>query len=113
MGKRSLRKHLAGKSGAEVVKKLLEYQKKNWKTKRQILEEANHLLEEEDILHRKLCEAIQEEEQLRLFELMQPLQQNIEKFLKRLLIFKKIDYTVRDIEKNGNLKYMELFLNKY
>lgn len=99
--KRSLRKNLAGKSGAEVVKKLLEYQKKELeKQKRQILEEANHLLEEEGILHRKLCEAIQEEEQLRLFELMQPLRQKYRKISEKAIdIQKKIDYTVRDIEK--------------
>ncbi|SQD08230.1 Uncharacterised protein [Fusobacterium necrophorum subsp. necrophorum] len=37
MEKRRLRKHLTGKSGAEVVKKLLEYQKKELeKQKRQI-----------------------------------------------------------------------------
>ncbi|RXZ69790.1 hypothetical protein EPT53_05735 [Fusobacterium necrophorum] len=99
--KRRLRKHLTGKSGAEVVKKLWEYQKKELeKQKRLIFEEASQVLEEEEILHRKLCEAIQEEEQLRLFELMQPLQQKYRKISEKAIdIQKKIDYTVRDIEK--------------
>lgn len=99
--KRRLRKQLTGKSGAEVVKKLWEYQKKELeKQKRLILEEASQVLEEEEILHRKLCEAIQEEEQLRLFELMQPLQQKYRKISEKAIdIQKKIDYTVRDIEK--------------
>lgn len=99
--KQRLRKELAGKSGAEVVKKLLEYQKKELeKQKRHIMEEASRILEEEEILHRELCEAIQEEEQLRLFEFMQPLQQKYRKISEKAIdIQNKIDYTVRDIEK--------------
>ena len=112
--KRYLRKKLEGKSGAEVVKRLLEYQQKELeKQKRVIMEEANQILEEEEKIHRKLCEAIQEVEQLQLFEQLQPLQKRYAIISEKALdIQKKIDYTVRDIEKNGNLKYMALFLNK-
>ena len=58
--KRYLRKKLEGKSGAEVVKRLLEYQQQELeKQKKNIMEEANQILEEEEKIHRKLCEAIQ------------------------------------------------------
>lgn len=99
--KRKIRKSLTGKSGAEVVKKLLEYQKKELeKQKRLIMEEASQILDEEEKLHQELCEAIQEEEQLRIFERLQPLQRRYGKiFEKAIDIQKKIDYTVRDIEK--------------
>lgn len=104
--KRELRKSLAGKSGAEVVKRLLEYQQKELeKQKRVIMEEANQILEEEEKIHRKLCEAIQEVEQLQLFEQLQPLQKRYAIISEKALdIQKKIDYTVRDIEKKWKFK---------
>lgn len=104
--KRYLRKKLEGKSGAEVVKRLLEYQQKELeKQKRVIMEEANQILEEEEKIHRKLCEAIQEVEQLQLFEQLQPLQKRYAIISEKALdIQKKIDYTVRDIEKKWKFK---------
>lgn len=104
--KRYLRKKLEGKSGAEVVKRLLEYQQKELeKQKKNIMEEANQILEEEEKIHRKLCEAIQEVEQLQLFEQLQPLQKRYAIISEKALdIQKKIDYTVRDIEKKWKFK---------
>lgn len=106
--KRKLRKELAGHSGAEVVKKLFEYQKKELETqKRKWTERARELLQKEEIKCLELCNVIQEKEQLAIMEELQPIQREYQEVSeKRIEIQKKIDYTV--IELGRKWKY-EIF----
>lgn len=99
--RKELRKRLQGHSGAEVVKRLLEYQKKELeKQKRTIMEKANNVLEQEERKNLELCNAIQEIEQIKIIEELQPLQAEYRKISEKAIdIQKKIDYTVIDIEK--------------
>lgn len=96
-----LREKLRGKSGAEVVKRLLEYQKKELeKQLRSILRRAEEILEQEEKKTVELSNAIQEVDQMKIIEELQPLQREYAKISKNAIeIRKKIDYTVREIEK--------------
>lgn len=60
-----LREKFQGESGAEVVKKLFEYEKKQMEnTKYNLLDKVNKVLDKEDKLAMDLKNAIQEEEQI-------------------------------------------------
>lgn len=99
--KMKLRESLKGHSGAEVVKRLLEYQKKELeKQKRNIMAKLNELLDQEERKNLEFCNAIQEEEQMKILEELQPIREKYRKISEKAIdIQKKIDYTVIEIEK--------------
>ena len=70
------------------------------KQKRTIMEKANNVLEQDERKNLELCNAIQEIEQIKIIEELQPLQTEYRKISEKAIdIQKKIDYTVIDIEK--------------
>lgn len=82
------RKKLSGKSGAEVVKKFFNYRLKEYKKKRsEILEKINKILDEEEKLNLDLSNAIQEEEQMKIIENLQPIRQKYRNLESQLNIY--------------------------
>ena len=78
-----LREKFQGESGAEVVKKLFEYEKKQMEnTKYNLLDKVNKVLDREDKLAMDLKNAIQEEEQIE--EKVLRVQKNIDDLKKKL-----------------------------
>lgn len=72
----SLREKFQGESGAEVVKKLFEYEKKQMEnTKYNLLDKVNKVLDREDELAMDLKNAIQEEEQIECIYKLQPVRE--------------------------------------
>lgn len=71
-----LREKLKENSGAEVVKKLFEYEKKQMEnTKYNLLDKVNKVLDREDELAMDLKNAIQEEEQIECIYKLQPVRE--------------------------------------
>lgn len=97
----ALRKELRGHSGAEIVKRLFEYQKKELeKQKRKWMKRAGELLQKEEIKNLELCNAVQEKEQIKIIEELQPIRSQYRKISEKSIdIQKKIDYTVIELER--------------
>lgn len=84
------RKDLKGKSGAEVVKKFYNYKLKEYKKKRTILlEEINKILDKEEALNLALSNSIQEKEQLKIIEELQPVREENRKMEKQINLYQK------------------------
>lgn len=85
-----LRKKLSGKSGAEVVKKFYKYKLKEYKKiKFDLLEKINSILDEEEKLNLELSNAIQEEEQMKIIDKLQPVRQKYRELEAQINIYQK------------------------
>lgn len=106
----SEKKKNSGKSGAEVVKRLFEYEKKELdKIKYALLDKINVILDKEEKLDLELKNAIQEEEQINIIYKLQPIREEYRKYEEKLIeIQKKIDELKNKIEKKW---YYEIYGN--
>lgn len=106
----SEKKKNSGKSGAEVVKRLFEYEKKELdKIKYALLDKINVILDKEEKLDLELKNAIQEEEQINIIYKLQPIREEYRKYEEKLIeIQKKIDEVKNKIEKKW---YYEIYGN--
>lgn len=88
-----LREKFSGESGAEVVKKLYEYEKKQMEnTKYNLLDKVNKVLDREDKLAMDLKNAIQEEEQIECIYRLQPVREEYRALEEKILrVQKNID----------------------
>lgn len=88
-----LREKFQGESGAEVVKKLFEYEKKQMEnTKYNLLDKVNKVLDKEDKLAMDLKNAIQEEEQIECIYKLQPVREEYRALEEKVLrVQKNID----------------------
>lgn len=88
-----LREKLKGDSGAEVVKKFFQYEKKELeKVKYELLDRADKVLEEEEKLSMEMKNAIQEEEQIEYIYRLQPVRAEFRKVEEKILkIQEKLD----------------------
>ena len=81
-----LREKLKGDSGAEVVKRFFQYEKKELeKTKYELLDRADKILEEEEKLSREMKNAVQEEEQIEYIYKLQPVRAEFRKIEEKML----------------------------
>ena len=88
-----LREKFKGDSGAEVVKRFFQYEKKELeKTKYELLDRADKILEEEEKLSMKMKNAIQEEEQIEYIYKLQPVRAEFRKAEEKILkVQEKLD----------------------
>lgn len=88
-----IREEIKGESGAEVVKKLFEYEKKQMEnTKYNLLDKVNKVLDKEDKLAMDLKNAIQEEEQIECIYKLQPVREEYRALEEKVLrVQKNID----------------------
>lgn len=88
-----IREEIKGESGAEVVKKLFEYEKKQMEnTKYNLLDKVNKVLDKEDKLAMDLKNAIQEEEQIECIYKLQPVREEYRALEEKILrVQKNID----------------------
>lgn len=88
-----LREKLKGDSGAEVVKRFFQYEKKELeKTKYELLDKADSILEEEEKLSMEMKNAIQEEEQIEYIYKLQPVRAEFRKAEEKILkVQEKLD----------------------
>lgn len=88
-----LREKFKGDSGAEVVKRFFQYEKKELeKTKYELLDRANKILEEEEKLSMEMKNAIQEEEQREYIYKLQPVRAEFRKAEEKILkVQEKLD----------------------
>lgn len=88
-----IREELKDNSGAEVVKKLFEYEKKQMEnTKHNLLDKVNSVLDREDKLAMDLKNAIQEEEQIECIYRLQPVREEYRALEEKILrVQKNID----------------------
>lgn len=88
-----LREKLKGNSGAEVVKKFFQYEKKELeKTKYEFLDKAEKILEEEEKLSMEMKNAIQEEEQIEYIYKLQPVRAEFRKVEEKIIkVQEKLD----------------------
>lgn len=88
-----LREKLKDNSGAEVVKKLFEYEKKQMEnTKYNLLDKVNLVLDREEKLAMDLKNAIQEEEQIECIYKLQPVREEYRALEEKILrVQKNID----------------------
>lgn len=95
-----LREEFQGESGAEVVKKLYEYEKKQMEnTKYNLLEKVNKVLDKEDELSMELKNAIQEEEQIECIYKLQPVREEYRALEEKILrVQKNIDVLKKKID---------------
>lgn len=85
-----LREKFQGESGAEVVKKLFEYEKKQMEnTKYNLLDKVNKVLDREDKLAMDLKNAIQEEEQIECIYKLQPVREEYRALEEKVLRVQK------------------------
>ena len=81
-----LREKLKGDSGAEVVKRFFQYEKKELeKIKYELLDRADKVLEEEEKLSMKMKNAVQEEEQIEYIYKLQPVRAEFRKIEEKML----------------------------
>lgn len=81
-----LRENLKGDSGAEVVKRFFQYEKKELeKTKYELLDRADKILEEEEKLSMEMKNAVQEEEQIEYIYKLQPVRAEFRKIEEKML----------------------------
>ena len=88
-----IREEIKGESGAEVVKKLFKYEKKQMEnTKYNLLDKVNKVLDKEDKLAMDLKNAIQEEEQIECIYKLQPVREEYRALEEKVLrVQKNID----------------------
>lgn len=88
-----IREEIKGESGADVVKKLFEYEKKQMEnTKYNLLDKVNKVLDKEDKLAMDLKNAIQEEEQIECIYKLQPVREEYRALEEKVLrVQKNID----------------------
>lgn len=92
-----LREKFQGESGAEVVKKLFEYEKKQMeKTKYNLLDKVNKVLDREDKLAMDLKNAIQEEEQIECIYKLQPVREEYRALEEKVL---RVQKNIDDLKK--------------
>lgn len=92
-----LRERFQGESGAEVVKKLFEYEKKQMEnTKYNLLDKVNKVLDREDKLAMDLKNAIQEEEQIECIYKLQPVREEYRALEEKVL---KVQKNIDDLKK--------------
>lgn len=95
-----LRQELKGNSGAEVVKNLFEYEKKELtKKKYDLLDRVNKVLDEEEKLAMDLKNAIQEEEQMECIYKLQPVREKYRELEEKLMNVQK---KLEDVDKKIN-----------
>ena len=81
-----VREKLKGDSGAEVVKRFFQYEKKELeKTKYELLDRADKILEEEEKLSMEMKNAVQEEEQIEYIYKLQPVRAEFRKIEEKML----------------------------
>ena len=81
-----LREKLKGDSGAEVVKRFFQYEKKELeKTKYELLDRADKILEKEEKLSMEMKNAVQEEEQIEYIYKLQPVRAEFRKIEEKML----------------------------
>ena len=81
-----LREKLKGDSGAEVVKRFFKNEKKEIeKTKYELLDRADKILEEEEKLSMEMKNAVQEEEQIEYIYKLQPVRAEFRKIEEKML----------------------------
>lgn len=88
-----LREKFKGDSGAEVVKRFFQYEKKELeKTKYELLDRADKILEEEEKFSMEMKNAIQEEEQIEYIYKLQPVRAEFRKAEEKILkVQEKLD----------------------
>lgn len=92
-----LREKFQGESGAEVVKKLFEYEKKQTEnTKYNLLDKVNKVLDREDKLAMDLKNAIQEEEQIECIYKLQPVREEYRALEEKVL---RVQKNIDDLKK--------------
>lgn len=92
-----LREKFQGESGAEVVKKLFEYEKKQMEnTKYNLLDKVNKVLDREDRLAMDLKNAIQEEEQIECIYKLQPVREEYRALEEKVL---RVQKNIDDLKK--------------
>lgn len=92
-----LREKFQGESGAEVVKKLFEYEKKQMEnTKYNLLDKVNKVLDSEDKLAMDLKNAIQEEEQIECIYKLQPVREEYRALEEKVL---RVQKNIDDLKK--------------
>lgn len=92
-----LREKFQGESGAEVVKKLFEYEKKQLEnTKYNLLDKVNKVLDREDKLAMDLKNAIQEEEQIECIYKLQPVREEYRALEEKVL---RVQKNIDDLKK--------------
>lgn len=92
-----LREKFQGESGAEVVKKLFEYEKKQMEnTKYNLLDKVNKVLDREDKLAMDLKNAIQEEEQIECICKLQPVREEYRALEEKVL---RVQKNIDDLKK--------------
>ena len=92
-----LRERFQGESGAEVVKKLFEYEKKQMEnTKYNLLDKVNKVLDREDKLAMDLKNAIQEEEQIECIYKLQPVREEYRALEEKVL---RVQKNIDDLKK--------------
>ncbi|WP_101473871.1 hypothetical protein [Fusobacterium sp.] len=95
-----LRQELKGSSGAEVVKNLFEYEKKELtKKKYDLLDRVNKVLDEEEKLAMDLKNAIQEEEQMECIYKLQPVREKYRELEEKVMNVQK---KLEDVDKKIN-----------
>ena len=91
------REKFQGESGAEVVKKLFEYEKKQMEnTKYNLLDKVNKVLDREDKLAMDLKNAIQEEEQIECIYKLQPVREEYRALEEKVL---RVQKNIDDLKK--------------
>lgn len=92
-----LREKFQVESGAEVVKKLFEYEKKQMEnTKYNLLDKVNKVLDREDKLAMDLKNAIQEEEQIECIYKLQPVREEYRALEEKVL---RVQKNIDDLKK--------------
>ena len=95
-----LREKLKGDSGAEVVKRFFQYEKKELeKTKYELLDRADKILEEEEKLSMEMKNAVQEEEQIEYIYKLQPVRAEFRKIEEKIIkVQEKLDVLNKRLE---------------
>lgn len=95
-----LREKLKGDSGAEVVKRFFQYEKKELeKIKYELLDRADKVLEEEEKLSMKMKNAVQEEEQIEYIYKLQPVRAEFRKIEEKVIkVQEKLDVLNKRLE---------------
>lgn len=95
-----LREKLKGDSGAEVVKRFFQYEKKELeKIKFELLDRADKVLEEEEKLSIEMKNVIQEEEQIEYIYKLQPVRAEFRKIEEKIIkVQEKLDVLNKRLE---------------
>lgn len=95
-----LREKFKGDSGAEVVKRFFQYEKKELeKTKYELLDKADKILEEEEKLSMEMKNAIQEEGQIEYIYKLQPVRAEFRKIEEKIIkVQEKLDVLNKRLE---------------